>query len=388
MEELVDFECATPTKRVRIRKFPVRRLPKSKTEERAGAEESERSSPSPSFSLHELECESERSSPTSVGDNALLLHTYSLPSAAREKVVLFEQVERQSTDAKQDDDVDMETEVLQVATRKPTRRCFKKKPKQQRQKESEGVKLLDDFHETQQRPKKKKSESVKLLDDFRVSYLKKAPQMQNETLRDFLSRDAHHQQHLKWQKLLEAALSLEQLHAQDVVHGSLQCRNILISADGSQIARVRNFGALYHRQERVSSASSMETISSQQDLDDDHTARWIAPECLDGAESTKESDVFSFGMCLLEAVTGAEPWGAVSSGVARVLQSVGRLPLRPAGFFQNDQWDLLERMCARDPFQRADMAFVIKHLRRFAAQEQRERVKQQRETPTVLYCGS
>lgn len=363
-ELLVENTAAPTTKRVRIRKFPVRRLPQPKE---GGEDESGELSPA-------LD-----SSPTGV--DAVVFSRCSIsPSsadgAACEKVLLYEE------DA---------APVVKMTTRTPTHKRFKAKNQSQPQlTQKKQQQLLQ-----QQPPRKQQQQNVKLIDDFRVSYLKKAVRLQNETLRDFLGRrDAPQQQrHLTWQKLLEAAQSLEELHLQDIVHGRLQCRNILISTDGSQRARVRNFGALLYNRcfniaERPSSASSSSSAAIESYAAvDDHTARWIAPECLDGAPSSPESDIFSLGMCILEAVTLTDPWGAVSSDVARVLVSAGRLPTKPSAFAQHDQWELVERMCAREPSQRLSLASVLKHLRRFAEQEQRVRFKVQRDAPTVLYCG-
>lgn len=345
-QELLVESVAAPTKRVRIRKFPVRRLPQPKESGDEDRVVSPALDPSPTgvdavvFSRN-----SDNSSPSSTA------------AAAHEKIVLYEE-----------DDV---VPVVKMTTRMPTRKRFKTKKQPPPQKYPQ-------------------QQNVKLIDDFRVSYLKKAVRLQNETLRDFLGRrDAPHQRHLTWQKLLETAQSLEELHLQEIVHGRLQCRNILISTDGSQRARVRNFGALLYNHcsniaKRPSSSSS--AAESYADVDD-HTARWIAPECLDGAPNSREADVFSLGMCILEAVTLADPWGAVSSDVARVLVCAGRLPTKPSVFAQRDQWELVERMCAREPSQRLSLASVLKHLRRFAEQEQRVRVKVQRDAPAVLYCG-
>lgn len=242
--------------------------------------------------------------------------------------------------------------------------------------------------------------AITLIDETRIPFLK-AGDGQNESLLEFLSRDAGvSNRHLTWQKLLEAALSLRQLHDQGIVHGRLQCRNILITAD--EQARVRNFGAHFranYLQGKASlcvESSPASTVSSLWDEEELETVRWRAPECLvDGWEDcsersgvSKEADVFSFGMCIVEAVTGAEPWGAVSDDVVPVLLQAGRLPSRPAGHFRDDQWELVERMCAKDPVRRLGLSLVIKKLRVFAALEQDARVALQREAPRVLYAAS
>ncbi|POM69356.1 Protein kinase [Phytophthora palmivora] len=39
------------------------------------------------------------------------------------------------------------------------------------------------------------------------------------------------------------------------------------------------------------------------------TSIWKAPECLTGSPPTFASDVYSFGMFIIEALSGMLPWG-------------------------------------------------------------------------------
>lgn len=37
--------------------------------------------------------------------------------------------------------------------------------------------------------------------------------------------------------------------------------------------------------------------------------RWQAPECLRGEQATGASDIYSLGVCVIEAMTGKTTWG-------------------------------------------------------------------------------
>uniref|UniRef100_K3XB69 Protein kinase domain-containing protein n=1 Tax=Globisporangium ultimum (strain ATCC 200006 / CBS 805.95 / DAOM BR144) TaxID=431595 RepID=K3XB69_GLOUD len=230
--------------------------------------------------------------------------------------------------------------------------------------------LYEEAETTKSRKPKNRGDakSVILIDDINIQRLQAAP-FHHETLRSYLQHQQNRQ--LTWRKLYEAACTLGQLHEQKIVHGRLQCSNILISTDGTQTARVRNFGPHFdHKQEGAKNEA----------------VRWSAPECLRGANASCASDVFAFGMCILEAVTREDPWGCVSPSVVRVLVPTGRLPQRPVDTIVSDeQWDLIVAMCAKDPSRRLSMAQVIKFLWHFMEKEQARRVQLQREVPCVLY---
>ncbi|KAG7376383.1 hypothetical protein PHYPSEUDO_013651 [Phytophthora pseudosyringae] len=107
-----------------------------------------------------------------------------------------------------------------------------------------------------------------------------------------------------WPKLYEAALGLLYLHRMRVVHGDLNCNNILIGPDG--FAKLTDFG--------LSSIEALEEPGNNSDSKDETVAigavRWKDPEVLEGEDATFEADVYSFGMCIIEAVSGNYPWGS------------------------------------------------------------------------------
>ena len=65
-----------------------------------------------------------------------------------------------------------------------------------------------------------------------------------------------------------------------------------ILVDAASHARITDFGL-------ATIAQSVDTMRRNSD-DQDPATRWTAPEILDGAISSKESDVFSFAMVMIE----------------------------------------------------------------------------------------
>lgn len=119
--------------------------------------------------------------------------------------------------------------------------------------------------------------------------------------KQFLTKNRH----LLWKLFLDAAHGLAYLHSRAVpiVHANLKCSNLLVMADGTGV--VSDFEYAFAR--ASSNMSAQEQSSSM---------RWKAPECLEfgnaavksGANARVESDVYSLGMCVYEALTGHEPF--------------------------------------------------------------------------------
>lgn len=103
------------------------------------------------------------------------------------------------------------------------------------------------------------------------------------TISDYLYRQKS--EHETWSKLHQAAVGLPYVHSRHIVHGDLKCNNILVG-DGRK-AKVTDFGILF----------SVGAI------------RRKAPEVIQSkTRGALASDVYSLGMCIIEAVTGCLPW--------------------------------------------------------------------------------
>ncbi|KAE9345544.1 hypothetical protein PR003_g7901 [Phytophthora rubi] len=99
-----------------------------------------------------------------------------------------------------------------------------------------------------------------------------------------------------WTFLHQAALGLEYLHEREIIHGDLRCSNILIGSDG--LAKLANFAR----------SNSMHQIRHGATLSRVGSVRWQPPEVLKREALSFASDVYSLGMCILEAVTKGVPW--------------------------------------------------------------------------------
>lgn len=100
-----------------------------------------------------------------------------------------------------------------------------------------------------------------------------------------------------WQLLYQVALDLQYLHKFNVVHNDLKCGNIFIGTDNT--ANIANFD--------LSSTSKVAEV--QIDPEKYGAVHWRSPEYLRGDQLTLTSDIYSFGMLILEAMTDEKPWG-------------------------------------------------------------------------------
>ncbi|KAG2818354.1 hypothetical protein PC129_g11146 [Phytophthora cactorum] len=170
-----------------------------------------------------------------------------------------------------------------------------------------------------------------------------------QTLTDYLKPENGRRREL-WFRLLQAALGIEHLHDHNIVHGDLKNDNILVCEGGA--AKIADFGLSV----LGTTSKSKETLSTE-------AVRWKAPECLEGNLPTFASDIYAFGMCIIEAVTGEFPWGRSlpDSAVTRAVKIEKKMPECPA-IFKDKEWDLVERMCRWDPQKRIGIGSVIKIL--------------------------
>jgi serine/threonine protein kinase len=181
----------------------------------------------------------------------------------------------------------------------------------------------------------------------------------NGTLVEYL----RHYPYELWRLLHEATLGVQYLHERDIVHGDLKGNNIVIGSDKK--AKVTDFGL-----------SSTVSVSDESRAQIPGAWHWVAPECILGmdARSTSASDVFSLGMCVVEALRVVDslqhgsaspvprlPWGDLDNAVVKFQLSRGNLPTRPTGC-SDDEWSLVTRMCCHDPAKRLKISTVIDEL--------------------------
>ncbi|KAH7485077.1 Serine/threonine-protein kinase STY8 [Phytophthora ramorum] len=180
----------------------------------------------------------------------------------------------------------------------------------------------------------------------------------NGNLKNYLYRQRQQGRSLAWRKLYEAALGLHFLHQRHIIHSDLKCNQILVSAEG--VAMLTDFGL------------SFMSADSRPRVPPGGAVRWKAPECLKNADQvpTPQSDVYSFGMCVVEAVTGEYPWGQQCPDPAVVFQVKRGLVLpRPRAFENEEHWQFVQALCAAEPLERLQLSDAIRLLKRFADDE-------------------
>jgi predicted amidophosphoribosyltransferase len=167
-----------------------------------------------------------------------------------------------------------------------------------------------------------------------------------------------------WKLIYEAALGLDYIHTQKVVHGDLKCNNIVIGADDK--AKICDFGFSYIRSQSVGLSKKATT----------DTVRWKAPECLlpaseedPGAVNPRfASDVYSFGMCIIEAFADEPPYALDDDDTIMEKVFGGEEYPRPEGL-KDDEWGLVKRLTEPDWKQRISLSTAISELQVFAARE-------------------
>ncbi|KIJ27057.1 hypothetical protein M422DRAFT_191487, partial [Sphaerobolus stellatus SS14] len=159
-----------------------------------------------------------------------------------------------------------------------------------------------------------------------------SPCMSNSTLPQYLGRKPGEN------KLLigRIAKGISYLHENNIIQGNIRgiyhkCRtfantllkiikiNILVSKDGTPC--ITDFGL---------SRILKETISGLKTSNFTGCTRWMVPELFHEYKITKESDVWAFGMTILEVIYGQPPFYEVEKDLVVFSRLTnGRLPVRP-----------------------------------------------------------
>ncbi|GJE97056.1 tyrosine kinase domain-containing protein [Phanerochaete sordida] len=162
--------------------------------------------------------------------------------------------------------------------------------------------------------------------------------------------------------LAGAAEGMIHLHENNVVHGNLKGSNILIADDGR--ALVSDFflsKILVETEKELSLAAQTVTRAPPQ--------RWCAPEVVGGANRspTVESDVWSFGMTMLEVLTGEQPFNTIrrDGQITNAVRTEGLRPPRPASErFSDELWQAMQECWHLEPKERTSMVVLRDVLRK------------------------
>ncbi|KAF9643026.1 kinase-like protein [Thelephora ganbajun] len=156
--------------------------------------------------------------------------------------------------------------------------------------------------------------------------------------------------------LSDVAKGLHYLHSCNVIHGDLKGFNILVDVVGNSArARIADFGLAIV----TKNLNSLRPATGQPF----HTPLWSAPEVLYGENPSKESDIFSFAMIMIEVFTGAIPFNGRSAFVAVSAIMGGERPPRPAHPTLTDNlWTLMQRCWDHNPRLRPEISEVLQIL--------------------------
>ncbi|RLN56142.1 hypothetical protein BBP00_00008156 [Phytophthora kernoviae] len=150
-----------------------------------------------------------------------------------------------------------------------------------------------------------------------------------------------------------------------VIRCDLKCNQILVSKDG--VGMLTDFGLSF----LTTVASGEKTVGA---------IRWKAPERIhkdNPVAPSVQSDVYSFGICVVEVVTGEVPWGSLPDPVVKFHMTRQKLLQRPKAFTNDKQWELVYRLCTFDPTKRIKLSDAINQLHEFAEEERfQERLKE------------
>ncbi|RWR77865.1 Protein kinase domain-containing protein [Cinnamomum micranthum f. kanehirae] len=207
------------------------------------------------------------------------------------------------------------------------------------------------------------------------------PFMSNGSLQDRLYGEAAKRKPLDWQTRLSIALGaargLLYLHSfagRCVIHRDVKSSNILL--DHSMCAKVADFGFSKYAPQEGDSGVSLEVRG---------TAGYLDPEYYSTQQLSAKSDVFSFGVVLLEIISGREPlnihrprnewslveWAKTFIREARIEEIVD--PTIKAGYHAEAMWRVVEvalacietfsayRPCMDDIVRELEDAFIIEN---------------------------
>ncbi|RLN58572.1 hypothetical protein BBJ29_004303 [Phytophthora kernoviae] len=139
----------------------------------------------------------------------------------------------------------------------------------------------------------------------------------------------------------------------DIVHSDLKGDNILVEGDKAMLA---DFGMSFFRS------------GNKPRFDNVGAIRWRAPEFITQGPSF-EADVYSLGMCIVEAMTGKPPWGSRPDVSVRWHLNNGKFLTQPK-CMSDVEWSLIRGMCAFDPAQRMALDEVENIVKEFAENEE------------------
>ncbi|MEK8029527.1 TOMM system kinase/cyclase fusion protein [Ideonella sp. DXS29W] len=181
-----------------------------------------------------------------------------------------------------------------------------------------------------------------------------------ETLRDLLQREGALTPTQAGMLMGQVLDALVDAHTQGIVHRDLKPLNIMVTRRGDRLhAKVLDFGIGTLASE-LAAAESGELTLSTETLG---TPRYNAPEQLRGEPPTVKSDLYAWGLILLECLTGGPAVrGQTLAEVYHQHLSPHELPLPPA-LLSHPLGELLRRVLSKQARDRGETAAVYARFR-------------------------
>lgn len=149
----------------------------------------------------------------------------------------------------------------------------------------------------------------------------------------------------------QACAVLAAAHGAGLLHRDVKPENLMLGPDGA--VKVIDFGLAMSTGDEFSRITQSGQVPG--------TARYMAPELLDGAEASRASDLYALGCLLYELLAGEAPFQS-----PHVLDEIARIqsePPPPLDGVPGEVGDLVNALLAKDPRSRpADALAVYRRL--------------------------
>jgi hypothetical protein len=186
----------------------------------------------------------------------------------------------------------------------------------------------------------------------------------NRNFADYFCAEGETNKASIWTLFAEAAEGLRYLHSKGIVHNNLKGTNILVGADGH--AKLSDFGFSFRMDNQADINRLRQSVST----------RWKAPELFASSDAipSSRSDIYSLGMCIIEAISGKPPWPSIQfdKAIIHEVTSPTFSHLRPKEL-SDEQWLLVQQMCAVKPNERLSLSAIIKTLRAMSVDSSKSR---------------
>ncbi|KAK6978024.1 glycoside hydrolase family 76 protein [Favolaschia claudopus] len=168
----------------------------------------------------------------------------------------------------------------------------------------------------------------------------------------------------KFQLTIDVANGLQYLHSEDIVHGNLCTKKILVNQEGSPMI------CGYGMSKTLGTTSDTTSLLST-------SVRFTPPECFlgdDGAHHirTQSTDVYAYSMVVLEILSGLEPYHHLPTEHAVVAYIVrGGQPIRShldRKAVNDSVWQLLTSIWTAKPHTRPNILEIIRRLLKISQQ--------------------